>query len=167
MAFTRVTKAVFAAAALAAAIVAFAIISSSQNEDAAGVGSIKDSYAFDVHDKKQLMSYGDEVFVGEVLEAVRTDEERSSTLWRVRVIRSIKGAPQGEALVWQLGYVDADGRAHVTEEQPLLQRGARVLLVTTRDGDENTLVAGPAARVSIGSNVDEERLVREYRAAHP
>lgn len=161
----RVTVAVVVVAAVAAAIAAFAVIGSSQSEDAASVGSIKDSYAFDVNDKKQLMGYGNEVFVGETLEAVRTDEARSSTLWRVRVIQSVKGDRRGEVLVWQLGYVDSDGRAHVTEGQPLLQPGGRVLLVTTRAGEENTLVAGPAARVPVDSRADEERVVAEYRAA--
>jgi hypothetical protein len=165
MVIKRVTIAVFVVAAVAAGIAAFAVISASQSEDAASVGSIKDSYAFDVKDKKQLMAYGEEVFVGEVLEAVRTDEAKSSTLWRVRVIRSVKGDRRGDALVWQLGYVDGDGRAHVAEEQPLLQPGHRVLLVTTREGEENTLVAGPAARVPVDSRADEERVVGEYRAA--
>ena len=161
----RVIIAGFVAAAVAAAIAAFGISSSSQSEDAASVGSIKDSYAFDVKDKKQLMAYGNEVFVGEALKALRTDEARSSTLWRVRVIRSVKGDRRGEALVWQLGYVDRTGRAHVTEEQPLLQPGARVLLVTTREGAENTLVGGPAARVPIRSRANEEQVIAEYRAA--
>jgi len=54
----RVTIAVFVVAAVAAALTAFAVADSTQSEDAAGVGSINDSYAFDVKDKKRLMGYG-------------------------------------------------------------------------------------------------------------
>lgn len=165
MALKRITISAIVVAALAAGAAAFALVSASRTDDGAGIGSIEDSYAFDVKDKTQLMSYGDEVIVGEVLEPMRTDEERSSTLWRVRIIRSIKGDRSGEAQVWQLGYVDSDGRAHVADEQPLLEPGRRYLLVTTREGDENTLVAGPAASVRVESIAQENRVVDEYRAA--
>jgi len=138
-------------------------------EDQASMGSIKDSYAFDVKDKRQLMRHGTEVFVGEVLGPAETDYRFGSTLWRVRVVRSIKGSPSGEVLVRQLGYVDKDGRTHATEEQPLLLAGTRHLLVTTRVGgaSENTLIAGPAASVPVKSSVHEQRLIQQYRDALP
>ena len=165
MALRRINFAAVALAAVVAAVATFAVDRASRSEDAAGIGSIRDSYAFDVKDKTQLMAYADEVFVGDVREAVKVDEDRSSALWRVGIVRSVKGGRSGEALVWQLGYIDGEGRAHVPEEQALLAAGRRALLVTTRDGEENTLVAGPAAHVLVSSQSHQGRIVEQYRAA--
>jgi hypothetical protein len=168
---TRTKVAAGAGAALLAVALAigFATWMQMRAEDQVSVGSIKDSYAFDVKDKHQLMRHGTEVFVGEVLGPAETDYNAGSTLWRVRVVRSIKGSPDREVLVRQLGSVDRDGRTRATEEQPLLLAGRRHLLVTTRVGgaSENTLIAGPAASVPLSSSVHEQQLVQQYRDAMP
>lgn len=138
----------------------------SRAEDAAGVGSIKDSYAFDVTDKRQLMDYAEAAFIGEVIGKEGTDEAYSTTVWRVSVKNAIKGQPQGEVLVRQLGYVDSDGRAHVTEKQPMLVDGRKYLLVTTVDETgQHTLVAGPAASVPAETAAEEASVVDVYQAA--
>ena len=136
-------------------------------EDQAGVGSIKVSYAFDVNDKRKLMKYGNEVFVAEVLHVARTDAKASTTVWRVKVIKSIKGSRSGEVLVRQLGYVDANKKAHVVEDQDLLVPGTRRLLVTTRtaDADVNTLVGGAASVADVASPARERLVVAEYAKA--
>ena len=152
------------AVAVASAIVAVAAWRSSSADDRAALGPIKDSYAFDVTDKRQLMSHADDVFVGEVVGVHRTEAEASSTVWRVAVVANVKGQATGEVLVRQLGYVDEEGNAHPTEEQPLLEPGRRYLLVTTRDREANVLMAGPAASVRTAGPASEARLVAEYRA---
>lgn len=165
MTIKHIGIAVFGALAIASAIVAVSVVNASRPEDEASQGRVKDSYAFDVKDKRQLMSYADDVFVGQVLGVERTDVEASSTIWRVAVVAGVKGEASGEVLVRQLGYVGGDGRAHPTEEQPLLEPGHRYLLVTTRDGAENVLVAGPAASVRARDRATEASLIAEYRAA--
>ena len=161
----RLAFGVAAAVAVVAALALFAYRSGALDGDAGGTSPISGSYAFDVEDKRQLMAYADEVFVADVEHVERVDEEAASTVWSARIIRSIKGDRSGWALVRQLGYVDEDGLAHVPDEQALLQPGRRYLLVTTRDRDVNTLVAGPASAVAVDDSSAQARVVREYRAA--
>lgn len=149
----------------AAAIVAVAVWNASSADDKAALGPIRDSYAFDVTDKRQLMRHADDVFVGEVIGVDRTEAEASSTVWRVAVVANVKGQAAGEILVRQIGYVDEAGNTHATEEQPLLEPGRRYLLVTTRGDDANVLMAGPAASVRTAGPASEARLAAEYRAA--
>jgi hypothetical protein len=115
-------------------------------------------------DKRQLVSHADDVFIGDVVGVHRTEAEASSTVWRVAAVVNVKGQAAGEVLVRQLGYVDEDGNAHPTEEQPLLEPGRRFLFVTTRDYEANVLMAGPAASVRTAGPASETRLVAEYRA---
>jgi hypothetical protein len=166
---TKVAPSVGTALLLLALGAALVTLMQMRAEDQASMGSIKDSYAFDVKDRRQLMRYGTEVFIGEIIAPVETDYKFGSTLWRVRVVRPIKGSPRGEVLVRQLGYVDRAGHAHATPEQPLLVPGTRQLLVTTRVGgaSENTLIAGPAASVRIQSTAHEQQLVQQYREEMP
>ncbi len=153
------------AVVVASAIIGVAAWSASSSDDRAAFGPIRDSYAFDVTDKRQLMRHADDVFVGDVVGVHRTDVEASSTVWRVAVVANVKGEAAGEVLVQQLGYVDEDGNAHATEEQPLLEPGRRYLLVTTRGDEANVLIAGPAASVRTAGPASEASLVAEYRAA--
>ncbi|MFB6722530.1 hypothetical protein ACFCV3_20300 [Kribbella sp. NPDC056345] len=138
-----------------------------QAEDAAGIGSIKTSYAFDVKDKRTLLNHASAVFVAEIIGAERTDESAASTVWRVRVVQSLKGTRTGEILVRQLGYVDSARRVHAAEEQPMLVPGGRRLLVTTggADGGPATLLAGPAASVDVGDSVRQAQVTKEYQSA--
>jgi hypothetical protein len=163
---TRIVVAV-AAAMLLALGAGFTYGTQMRAEDTAAIGHIKDSYAWDVKDKRQLMSHGTHAFIAEVIGAERTEHAASTTVWRVRVVRSVKGSASGEVLVRQLGYVDKDGRAHVTEEQPLLLAGGKRLLVTTQDpgSSEHQLIAGPAASVNAPTADHELQLVRDYTAA--
>lgn len=153
------------ALAIASAIVVVSLVNASRAEDTASLGRINGSYAFDVKDKRQLVSYADDVFIGEIVGVERTEPDASSTIWRVAVVTGVKGEASGEVLVRQLGYVDDEGRAHPTEEQPLLEPGRRYLLATTRNGDEHVLVAGPAASVRARDRAMEASLIAEYRAA--
>lgn len=136
-------------------------------EDAAGIGTIKTSYAFDVTNTGELLEYADDAFIGEVLGVEATEESRSTTVWRVRVTERVKGNLSGTVLVRQLGYVDKDSRTHVAENQPLLVPGSRQLLVTTHGDAEGvlTLVAGPRSSVAVKTSSDQARVLAEYRAA--
>lgn len=147
--------------------VSFTIARQIAAEDAAAIGGIKDSYSFDVTDRSQLMDYGDEVFVGRVVDREVNDPDAGVTIWRVQVVASVKGSAAGEVLVRQLGYVDEDGRVHESEEQPLLPLGGTRLLVTTGSpsGPALTLVAGPAASVKAETAQRQRELVGRYAAA--
>lgn len=147
--------------------VAVSAILQSRAEDRTSVGAIKDSYAFDVKNKAKLMGFADAAFVGTVVDKEATIDSAATTVWRVSVSRAVKGSPTGEVFVRQLGYVDGDGQAHVTEEQPMLEAGRRYLLVTTVDAQtgQHTLIAGPAASVPVGSAARESQLVVEYQRA--
>lgn len=136
-------------------------------EDAAGIGTIKTSYSFDVTDTVRVMDYADDAFVGEVLGVAETEEDRSTTVWKVRVIESVKGTSGTLVLVRQLGYVDKSSKAHVAEDQPLLTIGSRQLLATTRTSvaGEFTLIGGPRSSVPIKTAADQRRVVDEYSAA--
>lgn len=136
-------------------------------QDAAEIGTIKTSYSFDVTDTAKVMDYADQAFVGEVVGVARTEEARSATVWKVRVVDAVKGTPGNVVLVRQLGYVDKNDKAHVAEDQPLLRVGSRQLLVTTRTpvGGELTLIGGPRASVPIKSSTDQRRVIDEYTAA--
>lgn len=114
-----------------------------------------------------MVAYADHAFVGEVLGVVATEEARSTTVWKVRVVDTVKGDPGDIVLVRQLGYVDRKSRAHVAEDQPLLKAGSRQLLVTTRTpvAGELTLIGGPRSSVPIKTATDQSRVVAEYRTA--
>lgn len=163
-------KGIFVAATVAALLALGAGFTTGMQmraEDTAAIGSIKDSYAFDVKNKRLLMSYATEAFVAEVIGVERTEEPAATTVWRVRIVQSVKGSRTGEVLVRQLGYIDSDRRPHVTEEQPLLVPGSRRLLVTTRaaGATENMLIAGPAASVDASGQGRQAQLVKEYQLA--
>lgn len=133
----------------------------------AGIGTIKTSYSFDVTNTSKLLNYADDAFVGEVVGVAQTEEDRSTTVWKVRAVDTVKGTPGDVVLVRQLGYVDREGRAHVAEDQPLLKIGSRQLLVTTRTSvaGEMTLIGGPRSSVPIKTAAQERQLVNEYRTA--
>lgn len=154
-------------AALLAASFTVGLVLQMRAQDTAGIGTIKTSYSFDVTDTAKVMDYADQAFVGEVVGIARTEEARSATVWKVRVVDAVKGTPGEVVLVRQLGYVDKNSRAHVAEDQPLLRIGSRHLLVTTRTpvAGELTLIGGPRASVPIRTSTDERRVVDEYAAA--
>jgi hypothetical protein len=161
----RVVLVLAAACAVLSAAATFAWEKKSQDAD--GIGTIQTSYSFDVTNKQKLMTFGEAAFTGTVLGVARTDEANSTTVWRVSVKNSFKGAAAPTILVRQLGYVDGGGRSHVAEDQPLLVAGAEYLMVTTRDATsgEYTLVSGPAASVRADSAAQQKVLVQAYSAA--
>lgn len=144
----------------------YAVTVDDRAEDRAAIGTIQDSYAFDVTNRTELMKRSGEVFVGRVTKRVKTLAEESSTVWDVQVLEAVKGPrSSGTVQVRQLGWVESNGRTHQTEDQPLLKPGAKYLMVTNRQGSGNVLVGGPEAAKPADSTAEQRDLVRDYRAA--
>ena len=157
-------------AALFVAATAFVVTQQVQGNAAPATGAelgIQSSYAFDVTDKKQLLDAADAAFLGTVLAKAKTDQEKSTTVWRVRVEDQVVGEVAGEVLVRQLGYTDDDGRDHHAADQRMLKKGDRYLLTTSFDAEtgQYTLFAGPVASVPSQPGASEKARVAEYQKA--
>jgi hypothetical protein len=144
------------------------------------------AYAFDAADKRELVAFSNNVFVGRVLRrtaAVRMRTSASSvevpqTRFAVHVVKNIKGRLRGTVTVAQYGgpieaVVVRDGRRRVErdvdvwEGDPLLKPGEQVLLATRRDPARgtHTIVAQPFADRRIRDQSQGDRLVREFTEA--
>jgi hypothetical protein len=123
---------------------------------------IESSYAFDVSNKRYVAGYADAVVIGRV--AGRASQSEPYTTYDIDVIRALKGSPPPALTARQLGYVDDDGVAHETEDQPLLDDGRVYVLALTGDAGGYTIVGGPAAAARADGG-EGSPLVREYQQA--
>jgi hypothetical protein len=145
------------------------------------------AHAFDPADKRKLVAFADNVFVGRVVGQVgQTAAQTSSptvtlpqTQFRVVVTDNIKGRLPGAVKVNQYGgpIVLPPGakrakndthRLELWEGDPLLEPGERVLFATRRDPSRgwHVIVAQPFADVRIRSKTQANELVREFEQAH-
>lgn len=152
-------------------------------EDAAGA---EVSYSFNVADKRQLVAFADNVFVGRVTKQVGSvslptsspDVRLPESQFAVEVIDNIKGQLQGTVEVSQFGgpvdvVVERGGRrvtertVDLMEGDKLLKPGELVLLATrpSDSGGGHTIVAQPFADRRIRSRAERDRLVREFTQA--
>ena len=144
------------------------------------------SYSFDAGDKRQLVAFADNVFVGRVTKRVGNTTLPTSapgtdvpeTQFAVQVVDNIKNHLRGTVTVSQFGgpvdvVVERNVR-RVNEREvdllggdPLLKRGEVVLLATryNRVHDWHTIVAQPFADRRIRSAAERDRLVREFSQA--
>jgi hypothetical protein len=98
------------ALSLVGAGAAYAVTARASAEDTVGRNVRPSSYAFDVYDERALMDHSREVLIGRVARRASVEEEASSTIWTVEVLRSIKGEQwTGQVQVEQLGCVDGKG----------------------------------------------------------
>lgn len=149
-------------------------------------GGMEVSYSFNAADKRELVAFADNVFVGRVTKQVGNvslptsspDARVPESQFAVEVIDNIKGRLQGTVKVSQFGgpvdVVVERGGERVTERKvdliegdPLLKPGELVLLATrpSDSGDGHTIVAQPFADRRIRGRAERDRLVREFTQA--
>lgn len=149
-------------------------------------GGMEASHSFNAADKRQLVAFADNVFVGRVIKRTGSvtsptsspDTRVPETQSGVEVMKSIKGELEGTVTVSQFGgpvdvVVERAGR-RVTEREvdlfqsdPLLKPGEVVVLATRRNPsrDWHTIVAQPFANRRARNRAERDRLVREFTQA--
>jgi hypothetical protein len=128
------------------------------------------SFVADFSDTRKLAGFVDSVFIGRVIEQSGThspDGVIPETLFKVEVIRSLKGSLSGVVAVNQQGGFSAEENALVVvEEDGLLQAGKTYMFATRTGGDGSwhTLVPG-YGNVEIGPGVQQVDLVQKFEKA--
>jgi hypothetical protein len=150
-------------------------------------GGLEASYMFDPTDKRELVGYSRNVFVGRVLRQTGNLSQKASdgettipeSQFAVEVLENIKGRLRGTVTVSQFGgpvdvVVELEGNRRAKRREfelfagdPLLKPGEVVLLATdyNRSRRYHTIVAQPFADRRIRSAMDRARLVREFNEA--
>lgn len=149
-------------------------------------GGMEVSHAFDVADKRKLVAFAENVWVGRVAERTGSvslptsspDIEIAQTQLAVDVLENVKGNLRGTVRVSQYGgpvdvVVERDGKRTIErdfdlmEGDPMLKPGEVVLFATRYNPsrDWHTIVAQPFADRRIRSQTEREQLVREFRQA--
>ncbi len=104
------------------------------------------SFATDFTDRRRLVGFVDNVFIGEVVsqDGVRQMDDSPSTFFTVRVVENLKGELSGKVTVRQEGGFDSGRETLVlVEELPLILVGDEYLFSTLSRGsvDYHTIAA--------------------------
>lgn len=139
---------------------------SAAKQSDAGRSTMEPLYAFDARDKRKLVGYATNVFVGSVVEETGLegaslsgpgDKTLPKTQFSVEVSRNVKGDLGGDTVtVSQTGGYDEEGREARVEDDSPLQLGQEYLFSTSYDEEEGryVIVAQPFGAVLIE---DEEQ----------
>jgi hypothetical protein len=160
-----------------AGVVMYALLAEEPPESDPDVINMEVDYAFEPSDKRQLVGFATNVFVGRVVEKVGTegaplsgpgDEVVPRTQFSVEVLKNIKGDLSGHVTVSQTGGYDKAESGEVrVEGDPLLKPGQEHLFVTSyvREEDWYAIVAQPFGDVRIEGRQQRTNLVENFEQA--
>jgi hypothetical protein len=128
------------------------------------------SYVADFSDTRKLAGFVDNVFIGRVLDKSGThspDGGVPETLFKVEVLRSLKGSLNGVVAVNQQGGFSAEENALVVvEEDGLLEAGKTYMFATRTGGDGTWHTLVPRyGNVEIGAGIQQADLVQKFEKA--
>lgn len=128
------------------------------------------SHVADFNDTRRLAGFADNVFIGRVLEQTGThspDGVLPETLFKVDVIRSLKGSLSGTVAVNQQGGFSADENALILiEEDGLLETGKVYLFATKTGGDGAWQTLVPEfGDLHMGNGAQQAELVQKFEKA--
>ncbi|MBV9787095.1 MAG: hypothetical protein JOZ51_02900 [Chloroflexi bacterium] len=128
------------------------------------------SHVSDFSDTRKLAGFADNVFIGRVLEKTGThspDGVLPETLFKVDVIRSLKGSLSGTVAVNQQGGFSAEENAMILIEEDKLLETGKVYMFATRtggDGAWQTLVP-EFGDLHMGNGVQQVDVVQKFEKA--
>lgn len=133
-------------------------------------------YFFDVKDKRKLVGFAEQVFLGRVVEKVGSESKETTnpgtvipqTQFSVDVLKVLKGEISGEIIVNQQGGYDPEDESTVLMEgDPLLKPGNTYLFTTKRDSQKGwlSIVAPGYADIMITSPEQRVDAIREFEEA--
>jgi hypothetical protein len=160
----------FASAALALGLVVGGTTLSQQFASQPRVIHTEVSFVSDFRDSRKLVGFADNVFVGRVLEQAGThspDGIMPETLFKVDVIRSIKGNLAGTVTVNQQGgFSAAENALILMEEDSLLEAGKTYLFATRTGGNGSWHTLVPEfGDLRIGNGQQQAELVQKFEKA--
>lgn len=128
------------------------------------------SHVADFSDTRRLTGFADNVFIGRVLEQTGThspDGVLPETLFKVDVIRSLKGSLSGTVAVNQQGGFSAEENALILiEEDGLLETGKVYMFATKTGGDGAWQTLVPEfGDLHIGNSAQQADLVQKFEKA--
>lgn len=133
--------------------------------------------AFDVSDKRLLVGFAENVFVGRVVEELGAKAHASAgagpsmprTRFSVEVVENVKGRLDGTVTVEQDGaYLPERRCVALVNGDPLLEHGREYMLLTRRGGGQDgphEVVAPGYGDVPVEEASDREALVRRFEKA--
>ena len=166
----NITTKHLASAGLALALIVGGTTLSQQLSSQPRVIHTEVSFVSDFSDSRKLVGFADNVFVGRVLEQTGThspDGAMPETLFKVDVIRSIKGSLAGTVTVNQQGGFSAEENALILMEQDGLLEAGKTYLFATRTGGNgswHTLVP-EFGDLRIGNGQEQAALVQKFEQA--
>lgn len=158
--------------------VMYAILVEEPSGSGPDVINMEADYAFEPSDKRQLVGFATNVFVGRVVEKVGAegaplsgpgDEVVPRTQFSVEVLKNIKGNLSDQVTVSQTGGYDKAESGEVrVEGDPLLKPGQEHLFVTSYVREEGwyAIVAQPFGDVRIEDRQQRTDLVEKFEQAH-
>lgn len=131
------------------------------------VESIDANYVIDIYNPNEVAGYADNVFLGEVIEKVKTsDGSYPTTQFNVKVIKNIKGDFQGTVSVSQTGGIQ-EGVLFLYNEDPLIQQGKTYLFATKyREEFKWNDVIPVGGKISYSTKIEAEEVVKKYKNAY-
>jgi hypothetical protein len=132
------------------------------------IKTIENSSAFDLSDTRQLVGWGDNVFIGKVLvqDGTKSLDGIPETQFKVEVTDNIKGEFDGTVIVNQQGGYKEQELILVENDQ-LLKEGQSYLFVTKYLEEENWHTLVPVYGDILITNEDEkEELIEKYTTAY-
>lgn len=116
----------------------------------------------------KLTGHADNVLLVRVVDVAGvtgTDgSESPRTLFKVKVLQTLKGSAAGTVTVSQLG-AKIGNDIWVPDDQPLLEPGKTYVLATTGLSGKHTLLAGPVAQQRVTGPDQQARLLAKWREA--
>jgi hypothetical protein len=174
---TLMARISLALALVGAGFVMYAILAIEPSESSGDVINMEVDYAFEPSNKRQLVGFATNVFVGRVVEKVGAegaplsgpgDEVVPRTQFSVEVLKNIKGDLNGQVTVSQTGGYDKAESGEVrVEGDPLLKPGQERLFVTSYVREEGwyAIVAQPFGDVRIEDRQQRTDLVEKFEQA--